>query len=42
MTHTDLAADQLSMTVERRVNALVEKVYPAWLTAVTLTRFLSI
>lgn len=34
-------AAELSLTVERRINASVEKVYQAWLDPQTLTRFFS-
>lgn len=41
MSQTALNPDHLSLTVERRINAPVEKVYAAWLEPATLTRFFS-
>ena len=35
----DMTPDELSLTVERRINALVERVCQAWLEPATLTRF---
>ena len=37
----EMTQDDLSLTVERRINAPVEKVYAAWLDPATLTRFFS-
>jgi uncharacterized protein YndB with AHSA1/START domain len=37
----DMSPNELSLTVERRINAPVEKVYNAWLDPQTLNRFFS-
>lgn len=41
MSQTETNQNDLSLTLNRRINAPVEKVYAAWLDPATLTRFFS-
>jgi uncharacterized protein YndB with AHSA1/START domain len=37
----DMSPNELSLTLQRRINATVERVYQAWLDPATLTRFIN-
>ena len=37
----DISPNELSLSLQRRINATVEKVYAAWLEPATLTRFIN-